>query len=231
MPRVGVRNRWLIAAPFCILILACAILGGIRWRSGLRVNQLQQATAAYERLEWPVAERHSREWLREHRDDDDALRVLSRSLFRQGRDQSAMAIQTRLDSSRVTAEDCFLRGQALVRGGQRENGILLWRQTLGLDANHIETLVALEQVFFQMDLLNEAARVRRASLVPARLAGSVCAPARAHLRRAGRSSRHCGGTETGARAPGRMARRGRSQPCSQATGSLLASNRPAGGSP
>jgi hypothetical protein len=35
---------------------------------------------------------------------------------------------------------------------------LLWRQTLGLNSNHIETLVGLEQVFCQMDLLSEAAR-------------------------------------------------------------------------
>jgi tetratricopeptide (TPR) repeat protein len=167
MPRVGVRNRWLVGAPFVVLILVSVILGSIHWRGALRVNKLQQATIAYERLEWPAAERHSREWLKEHRDDDDALRVLSRSLFRQGRDQSAMAIQTRLDNSRVTAEDCFLRGQALVRAGQREQGILLWRQTLGLDANHIETLVALEQVFFQMDLLSEAARAaERLSIQP-----------------------------------------------------------------
>ena len=40
----------------------------------------------------------------------------------------------------MTAEDFFLRGQALVNLGQKEYGILSWRQALGRDVNHVETL-------------------------------------------------------------------------------------------
>jgi hypothetical protein len=57
----------------------------------------------------------------------------------------------------MAAEDYFLRGQAWVRIGEKEWGILLWRQALGRGVNHVETLVAMEQVFFELDLLNEAA--------------------------------------------------------------------------
>ena len=42
--------------------------------------------------------------------------------------------------------------------GQKERGILFWRQALGRDLNHVETLVALEHIFFRLDLLGEAAR-------------------------------------------------------------------------
>jgi hypothetical protein len=96
--------------------------------------------------------------LRSRREDPGALRLLARSLFRQGRDQPAATIQARLPDRLITAEDYFLRGQAAVRMGQKEYGILLWRQALGRDNNHIETLIALEQTFLRLDLLNEAAR-------------------------------------------------------------------------
>ncbi len=105
--------------------------------------------------------------LKAHRDDSEATRLLARSLFRQGRDRPALTTQTRLPDNLMTAEDFFLRGQALVNLGQKEYGILSWRQALGRDANHVETLVALEKAFFRLDLLNEAARAaERLATVP-----------------------------------------------------------------
>jgi tetratricopeptide (TPR) repeat protein len=162
MARIGVRSRPRILGVLGVVILGGGmLLGWFLWRGMGRVSPLQPGLIAYDAHDWPTAERAARGQLKIHRDDAEAQRLLARSLFRQGRDQTALAIQTRLPNNLLTAEDYFLRGQALVRLGQKEHGILAWRQALGKDLHHVETLVALEQVFFRLDLLNEAARAAR----------------------------------------------------------------------
>ncbi len=135
-----------------------ALLGWSRLHDARRTDPLQPGIAAYENHDWAAAEKAARERLKARGNDAEALRLLARSLFRQGRDQPAATIQARLPDRLVAAEDFFLRGQAAVRMGQKEYGILLWRQALGKDNDHVETLVALEQTFLRLDLLNEAAR-------------------------------------------------------------------------
>jgi tetratricopeptide (TPR) repeat protein len=160
MPRVALGSWRLPTGWLTASILGGALLGGFWfwWRGGARVNPLQRGTTAYDSHDWQAAEQVARQRLKEHPDDAEALRLLARSWFRQSRDQPALAIHGRLADELMAAEDYFLRGQALARMGQKELAILLWRQALGRDVNHIDTLVALEQLLFQLDLLNEAAR-------------------------------------------------------------------------
>jgi len=158
--------------------------GGFWWRGASRVSALEQGIASYNTRDWQTAEKRARETAEEQRDDTEALRLLARSLFREGRDQQPWRFTRVSADNMMAAEDYFLRGQAFVHMGQKERGILLWRQALGLDLNHIETLAALEQVFFRLDLLNEAARAATASVSPARLGGSGLIDARQDPRRA-----------------------------------------------
>ncbi len=159
MSRTGVRSRGRMTVTLGVLILGSGLLVGWLWRRGAgEAGPLRPGTLAYDARDWPTAEKVARLRLKAQRDDNEAMRLLARSLFRQGRDLPAATIQSRLPDSLLTAEDYFLRGQALACAGRREHGILVWRQALGKDVNHVETLVALEEVFFGLDLLNEAAR-------------------------------------------------------------------------
>jgi tetratricopeptide (TPR) repeat protein len=143
-----------------------ALLGWSTWRRMGPISPLRSGLDAYEARDWAAAEKAARERLRTHRDDEQALRLLARSLFHQGRDQAALNVQARVSEDLKTAEDYFLRGRAAVRLGKKEHGILAWRHALGKDNDHVETLRALEQTFSRLDLLNEAARAaeRLASL-------------------------------------------------------------------
>ena len=174
MSRTLVRSRGRVTSVLGALILSVGVLlGWYCWRGMGPVSPIRAGILAYDAHDWPAAEKAARGQLKLHRDDAEALRLLARSLFRQGRDQPALTIQTRLTDNLMTAEDYFLRGQAAVRLGQRERGILVWRQALGKDANHVETLVGLERVFFELDLLNEAAARHRAPVGSTRVVGGA----------------------------------------------------------
>ena len=90
-----------------------------------------------------------RSQLKQDRGNPDALRLLSRALFRQLRDQPAVAISESLDRDTMTAEDYFLLGQSCVRSQKSDVAIKLWQKTTRLDPNHVESRVALEQAFFR----------------------------------------------------------------------------------
>ncbi len=159
MAWMRLRGRWRWAGLMGALVLGAGVLLGSTLRRGEpRVDPLAPGLAAYGVHDWPVAEKVARERLRTHRDDPEAMRLLARSLFRQGQDRPAATIQARVPGPLLTAEDLFLRGQAAVRLGEREYGILLWRRALGKNPDHVETLMALEQTLTRLDLLSEAAR-------------------------------------------------------------------------
>jgi hypothetical protein len=158
MSLIGVRGRrWVIWAVVLSLLGGGAVLGGRFWRGTRPVHLLATGIAAYDRRDWPAAEKVARQRLKTHRDDAEAQRLLARSLLRQGRDRVALSIRARLPEPLKTAEDYFLRGQAAVRMRQKELGILAWRQALGKDNDHVETLLGLEQTLLRLDLLHEAA--------------------------------------------------------------------------
>ncbi len=153
------RKRRLVVIATCILIIGPTVAGGF-WlrRQGTKASPLDIGLAAYARENWPAAEKAAREQLKTNRNDTQALFLLARSLSRQTRDDTASAIYDRLSAETMTTEDFYLMGMALLRAGQVEYAILTWRRALGTNPNHVETLVALENVFLRKDLLNEAAR-------------------------------------------------------------------------
>jgi len=155
-PRAGVQSRWTGPALAGVVILLGVALVGAWWRRTAGINPLQRGQADYRRGDYPAAEREARGVLRRRHDDAEALRLLARSLFRQGHDQAALKLAQRLPRDRLEVEDYFLQGEAFFRLGQRERAILLWRMALGRDLNHLETIVALERAFSRLDLLHEA---------------------------------------------------------------------------
>jgi tetratricopeptide (TPR) repeat protein len=158
MPRVGIRKRWLLLSLTCLLILAGVALGGAWLGRTSPASPLKQGIAAYTRLDWPSAERRAREQLKIHRDDPEAMRLLARALLQQGRDEPAMALCERLGDSGLEAEDYFLLGHAVRRSGKTKAAVKLWRRAVGKDPHHNKSWAALQQSFFQMDLLSESAR-------------------------------------------------------------------------
>jgi tetratricopeptide (TPR) repeat protein len=139
------------------MVLGGVAIGVVWWaKSHHRAGSLGQGHAAYDQGDWAAAERIARGLLRNNRDDPDALRMLSRALFRQLRDQPATAISEKLARDRMTAEDYLLLGQSCVRSQNVDLAIKLWQKAARLDPEHVETRVALEQVFFRLDRLSEA---------------------------------------------------------------------------
>ena len=158
MPGVGIRNRWPLLSLLCVPILAGFALGGAWLVRSTPASPLQRGLLAYGREDWASAEKGARERLKSRPDDPEGLRLLARALLQQQRDQPAMALCERLGDRGLEAEDFFLLGQALIRSGKKESAIQLWRRAVGKDPHHNKTWVSLAQIFFQLDLLNEAAR-------------------------------------------------------------------------
>jgi tetratricopeptide (TPR) repeat protein len=157
MPRSAARKRGLFLAVISILIIGGAAAGAVLWAHWPSARPLQVATSAYAHQAWPAAEKAAREHLKIHRDDIAALRLLARCLYRQGRDELAADIHTRVPDDQLEAEDYLLVGQALKGKGQMERAIFVWRKAVELDSRHLETLVPLVQLLLRQDQLHEAA--------------------------------------------------------------------------
>jgi tetratricopeptide (TPR) repeat protein len=159
MTHVGSRNRWVISAILCALILAVTIFANLRWKKADRAAELvAQGQAAYNRQDWPAAEARAREQLKKDRRDPAALRLLGRALYRQHRDQAAGGIFDRLGSDTMTAEDYLLVGQACIRSEKVDLATKVWQKALRLEPDHVESRVALEQTLFRLDRLSDAER-------------------------------------------------------------------------
>jgi tetratricopeptide (TPR) repeat protein len=157
MPPPGARNRWQLAALTCVLILGVAAAGGVLWIKWRAPSHFEQATAAYDRKDWPAAEKALRAHLRKERNHIPAWRLLARVLYRQGRSELASDVHKRVSDDRLEAEDYFLVGQALERQGQIDRAIYVWKRALKADPDHVETLMALAQALARKDQLHEAA--------------------------------------------------------------------------
>jgi len=142
----------------CLLILAGVALGGAWLGRSSSASPLQRGIAAYGRRigfgregRARAAQNPSR---RSRSDAPAGTRVVSR-----GRAEPAMALFDRLGENMLEAEDLFLLGYNLLTSGKSNSAIQLWRKAVEKDPDHIKSLVALEQVCVQMDLLSEAAPV------------------------------------------------------------------------
>jgi tetratricopeptide (TPR) repeat protein len=143
---------------WCLLV-AGGIVGGVWWvRASSGGSALKRAAELYKLKDWEGAERMARAYLESKPEDPAGLRLLFRTLYRQGRDREAGAISERFGQETMEAEDDLLRGQALVRLGQPQFAVALWRNALLREPHHVEARVALERAFFKADRLSCAAR-------------------------------------------------------------------------
>jgi hypothetical protein len=158
MSSATLRARGLQLGFWCLLALG-GIAGGAWWLSAAKAaNSLERAARLYKLRDWHKAEQMAREHLKRNPEDRAALRLLSRSLYRQGHDRAAAVISERFGQETMEAEDDLLRGEALVRLGNSYFAIVLWQNALVREPHHIETRVALERAFVEADQLSLAAR-------------------------------------------------------------------------
>src|SRR5947209_5887798 len=114
----GRRNRYLLLFG----ILATILIGsglGLRWgKSRLFPGFAARASAAIARGDWKQASLLIRERLKDAPDDPTALRLAARAAAHQDRDDSAIAIYSRLILEDMDVEDLYLLGRALSRTGK-----------------------------------------------------------------------------------------------------------------
>jgi tetratricopeptide (TPR) repeat protein len=158
MTNVGSRNRWVISGILGAVILGVTTFVNLRWKKADRTTELiAHGQAAYNRQDWSAAEATAREQLKKARQDPAALRLLGRALYHQQRDQAAAGIYERVGSDAMTAEDYLLVGQACIRAEKVDLATKVWQKALRLEPNHFESRVALEQTYFRLDRLSDAA--------------------------------------------------------------------------
>ncbi len=157
MTPLATRGRlwtWGIA----VLAVIGAIVGlGIAWPGLFPHDPLNAGRAAYDRGDWPRAAEAARERLKNASDDPEALRLLARSIARQGRDNTAQAIYGRLDAGAMQAEDYFLLADGLIREGRYDAAHTLLEKGLQRDPDHAEILNLLARFHAGADRLAEAA--------------------------------------------------------------------------
>jgi tetratricopeptide (TPR) repeat protein len=99
----------------------------------------------------------ARERLKEVPDDFQAMRLAARSAARQDQDQRAAALYDRLAPGTFEAEDLFLWGRALVRGGKPEQGLKAVEAAREKDPDHPEALAVLAGLYLKSDRTHAAA--------------------------------------------------------------------------
>ncbi len=167
------KKRRLVVACVVLVAVSAAAAAAIALAATIKGRQpaalVAEASAAYQKGDWSGTEKKARDRLKKKRDDRDALRLLARALFRQGRDQPATAISEKLPASTMTAEDYFLLGQACVRSQKLDVAIKVWQRAVQIEPGHFETLLALEQTLYRLGRLADAeSEVKRMRALPGR---------------------------------------------------------------
>jgi tetratricopeptide (TPR) repeat protein len=98
----------------------------------------------------------ARERLKKAPDDAEALRLSARAAAHQDRDQTAIAIYSRLVVGVMDTEDFFLLGRALDRIGQVDPAFKAYETARLGNPDHPETLDALAQLYLKHDRENAA---------------------------------------------------------------------------
>jgi tetratricopeptide (TPR) repeat protein len=136
------------------------VFGIVRLGSGPSAP-LSRASLAYERGAWEEAARFARLGLKEDPDDVAAIRILARSMARMGRDGPANALFARLGEDGLQAEDRYLLGLGLERGGRGPSAVKVWEVGLAEDANNPELLDVLIRAYTAQNRLAEATALAR----------------------------------------------------------------------
>ena len=158
MPHVGTRGRWLGIFALATLSIAAGL-----WYAWARppIDLVAQGLGAYSHSDWEGAARLARERLKAAGDDSSALRLLARASVQLGRDSSAVSLFHRLGSEAMLAEDNYLLGVALTRGGNNRGGVEVWELARAADPNHADALFALTRAYFASDRLAAATETAR----------------------------------------------------------------------
>jgi tetratricopeptide (TPR) repeat protein len=152
-------------------------LGGAVWLWASRIPRADTAAAAaaYGRGDWAAASNLVQYELKTTPDDPRALRLLARATARLGRHGAARALYDRVGAQGLDAEDHYLIGLGWSRTGRMDAAISAWKQALGADPDHAETLA--EMALLHMHQMHPIAAVEAAG----RLARQPGAQVRADL--------------------------------------------------
>src|SRR5262249_35615699 len=110
-----------------------------------------EAAAAYALGDWERVASLSHRRLKEAPTDFQARRLAARAAAQQDRDQSAIAIYSRLGGAGIDARDLFLLGRALSRTGKVDAAFKAYETARLGNPDHPETLDALGQIYLQND--------------------------------------------------------------------------------
>ena len=155
------------------IALFALALGGLGLGLGLTSwhrdpDHLAQSVLAYSGGDFRRAAELARRRLKAAPQDVEALRLLARATARLGRDVPANALFARLGSSALQAEDLYLVGLGLDRGGRKEEAGRVWEKGLALEPNHPEMI---EQLIIRDTAQNRLAEAVQLAERLARLPG------------------------------------------------------------
>lgn len=132
-------SRRFLAVLF--LIIAASVSGLYFARPLLFSNPMAEGLAAYAKEDWDTAAEKAGIRLKAAFDDREALRLKARASVRQGNDEAARLLYTRLGGAEaMQAEDFFLFGTLIERSGDRHTALETWEAGFRADSNHPELL-------------------------------------------------------------------------------------------
>jgi tetratricopeptide (TPR) repeat protein len=138
---------------FWFAVAGVALLGAVaafRWvKPRLFPEPTAEASAAYSRGDWERTSLLAHRRLKQVPEDPKALRLAARAAAHQDRDQSAIAIYSRLDVAMMDPEDFFLMGRALSQTGQIEAATKAFETALAGNPDHPPTLDFLCRIYYQ----------------------------------------------------------------------------------
>ena len=163
------------------------------WKQPNRSEDLlARAESAYTRGDWGQSWVLARERLKQAPDDLLATRLAARAAAREDRDETAIAVYSRLVVGDMDSEDFYLLGRAHGRTGQLDAAYKSYETARLGNPDHPETLFALAQLYLQndRDFAAEEIGERLALLSGWEARGQlVLGPARAALNDAGGAAR------------------------------------------
>ncbi|MHB1557225.1 MAG: tetratricopeptide repeat protein [Isosphaeraceae bacterium] len=152
-----------------LVLLGGAAAGGWAWWwtcPGRPADAIVQGRAALDRGDWDDAARLARLRLKAAPQDPEALRLLARTSYHQGRNDLALALFDRLGDGSLQPDDRYFLGLALARIGKTQSAIRVWEGDgkTGDPTRTPATLVELIRAYFRRDELDRAASTAEALL-------------------------------------------------------------------
>lgn len=155
----SVRLPRLAIAAFFAVSAAVAVLALLRIGRPGRDGPNDLAAKAYEAGDWATATKYANERLKVEKNDIAALRILARSMARQGKDDLATALyenRVRLDG--MESEDRYLLGEIIARQGNGDLALGVWEKALAEDPSHASMTEALAMLSAKKLRLEEAVK-------------------------------------------------------------------------